>query len=160
MDKNKKVGIHQYCCDRGICRRDNYDKLILAYIDYYHKRALKCKWAFLIISLAKIILIGMLPVFQMTEVLGNFPWIITVLSSGTLIIESILELWRLKEKWILYRNTCNRLMAVQRQYAETIEDKDSDLEKYISAIEYIINEEGNKWLETFRDKRTKNYTRE
>lgn len=158
MSKDEKEGIQQYCCDREKCRRENYDKLALSYIDYYHKRATISKWSFLLFNLAKIILIGMLPVFQMTCIVDAYPWIITALASGALIMESIIELWRLKEKWILYRSTCSRLMAVQRQYAGKTQDDDPDLEKYVADIELIISEEGSKWLETFQDKTVKKDT--
>ncbi|MEY8483887.1 DUF4231 domain-containing protein [Lachnospiraceae bacterium 48-21] len=153
MDNGGKGEMRYYCCNGGGCDTKDYEEVVLAYIEYYHVRARRCKCGFYIFSVIKIVLIGMLPVLQAAGIVNSIPWIIAIFSSGILITESILELWRLKEKWILYRSTCNRLMTVQRQYVGKRENSGKEMEEYIAAVEAIISGEGDKWIEVSKDKK-------
>lgn len=153
MGKHEKGEMWQYCCDGGKYEMKDYEQTVLAYIEYYHVRAKRCKFGFYIFSLVKIILIGMLPVLQAAGVVDNISWIIAAFSSGILITESVMELWRLKEKWILYRSTCNHLMTIQRQYAGKFGNSREEMEAYIEAVETIISGEGNKWIEVSKDRK-------
>ncbi len=150
-----KGAMLRYCCNGERGATKDYEEAVLAYIEYYHVRALRCKCGFYIFNVIKIILIGMLPVLQAAGVVNSIPWIIAAFSSGILITESILELWRFKEKWILYRSTCNRLMTVQRQYAGKWGNSGKEMEEYIAEVEAIISGEGNKWIEVSKDKKHK-----
>ena len=153
MDNGGKGEMRYYCCNGGGCDTKDYEEVVLAYIEYYHVRARRCKCGFYIFSVIKIVLIGMLPVLQAAGIVNSIPWIIAIFSSGILITESILELWRLKEKWILYRSTCNRLMTVQRQDVGKRENSGKEMEEYIAAVEAIISGEGDKWIEVSKDKK-------
>lgn len=152
MGNGGKGEIRYYCCNCGGYETKDYEEVVLAYIEYYHARARRCKCGFYVFSVIKIVLIGMLPVLQVAGIVNSIPWIIAIFSSGILITESVLELWRFKEKWILYRSTCNRLMTVQRQYVGKRENSGKGMEEYIVAVEAIIGGEGDKWIEVSKDK--------
>lgn len=143
----------RYCSNGERGEAKDYEDAVLAYIEYYHVRARRCKCGFYIFSVIKTILIGMLPVLQAAGIVNSIPWIIAAFSSGILITESILGLWRLKEKWILYRSACNRLMTVQRRYVGKRGNSGKEMKEYIEAVEAIISGEGDKWIEVSRDKK-------
>ena len=70
----------------------------------------------------------------------------------------MLALFRLQEKWILYRNTDNVLLSEVRQYISG-EGKYSGLEERFSAfvknVESIIGEEARKWNDTVVEREKK-----
>ena len=146
----EKDKIQKYCYGGEENGRD-YDQIVLTYIEYYHLKAQRYKRGFYMFSLIKIIMIGILPVLQIAGISTSVPWVITAFSSGIIVVESITELWRLREKWILYRNTCNRLMTVQRQYMRSRGKGNKRMRKYIEAVEAVINEEGNGWSKISKD---------
>lgn len=85
-------------------------------------------------------------------IVEKMPWLVAVFSLGILFIESVLEVWRLKDKWILYRSTCNNLMSIQRQYAGIGKKKlDARTIDYINVVEAVINGESGQWIELSRD---------
>lgn len=146
--------IEKYICKNVSGTQTEYDKVVAAYIIYYNSRSMRCKWSFYVISLMKLILLGMIPVLQTMGAAISFPWLVTSFSSGIIFLEAVQELFRLKEKWILYRNTCNSLLSVQRQYTGASQVKfDSKTIEYIAAIEEIIGEEARQWLEMSRERK-------
>lgn len=147
--------IEQFLCEsKG--EKTEYDRIVSIYIKYYHMRAKKCKMLFYTGSVIKLGLLGVIPVFQVTGTFTKSPGLLTVLSSGAVFVEGCMVLFRLQEKWILYRNTCNRLLSVQRQYNGTRDrEPDSQMLEYIAAVEEIIGDEARQWMEMVRDKKQK-----
>ena len=146
--------MNQYCCgtrDRNIIE---YDHTVFAYIQYYHIRARRCKNWYYMFSFAKVILVGMIPVLQAMSMIEKYPWVLAAFSSGILVLESAVELFKLKEKWRLYRNTCNQLMTVQRKYASGCwENINKEAKEYIEDVEAIINGEAGMWMEISKGKK-------
>lgn len=147
-----KGKMQRYCYGGDSGERD-YDQVVSEYIEYYHTKARRCKFGFHVFSLIKIMLIGIMPVLQAAGIVEDVPWTIAALSSGILVVESVIELWRLKEKWILYRSTCNRLMTLQRQHKGRSGKPDKEMEEYIAMVEAVINSEGDSWIELSKDKK-------
>ena len=61
-----------------------------------------------------------LHLFQSLQVIGildQYAWTVTGLSPIVLFVESFMEMTRFREKWLMYRNTCNQLLSIQRQDA-------------------------------------------
>lgn len=148
--KIKDIDLYYYNADKMDIKE--YDRIVSDYIKYYHFRADRCKRGFYFCTVLKLMLIAILPIIQAAELLETLPWCIAAFSSGIFLIESILELWRFREKWILYRSTCNSLISVQRQFmgkgAEGVNEK---RQEYIDIVEGIIGEEGNAWGKMVRE---------
>lgn len=148
MFKRKNCAMEPYYCNSRDRDIKEYDKVVSSYITYYHVRASRCKYTFYIFSLIKLVLLACLPIFQAAKLLEEMPWFIQIFSSIIFIIESALEILRLKEKWILYRSTCNNLMSIQRQYAGIGKRNwDERTLDYINAVEEVINGEARQWVE-------------
>ena len=70
--------------------------------------------------------------------------------------ESVIELFRMKEKWILYRKVGNDLMREGRQYAMKAGGyQDGDEEKnfriFVANAENIISEESSSWKQMIQN---------
>lgn len=153
-DKIKDIDLYYYNADRMDIKE--YDRIVSAYIRYYHLRANRCKFGFYLWTILKLVLVAVLPVIQAVKLLDEFPWFVTAFSSGIFLIESILELWRFREKWILYRSTCNSLISVQRQFmGKNVEGTNERRREYIEIVEGIIGEEGKTWGEMTKDAKIK-----
>lgn len=153
----------QYCCDDKDWNTIEYNKAVSAYIKYYHIRAKRCKYAYYVLSLIKIMLVGTLPVLQAVGIIDTCSWLVAAFSSGILILESTMELFKLRDKWRLYRNTCNQLMTVQRKYTGervSIFEAKTKAKEYIATAEAIINGEAGMWLEISKDTKENKESRE
>ena len=80
----------------------SYEEIVQAYIEYYHKRASRCKWFYYSLNILKIGLVVSIPVLQSIDLTKNCAWILALVSALILFVESILELTRVLEKWTLY----------------------------------------------------------
>lgn len=124
----------------------SYEETVQSYIDYYHKRATRCKWFYYILNTFKIGLVVSIPVLQSIDMTKNCAWIVALVSALILFVESILELTRLLEKWTLSRDTCNRLLSIQRRYKFHSSQEVTDEEtRYMEAVEEIVGDEARKW---------------
>lgn len=144
------IGLYYYnTCENSI---EEYDRVVKSYIKYYHLRARRCKRGFYFWSVLKLILLAIMPVLQAAGVLVSITYLVAAISSGILLIESILELWRFREKWVLYRSTCNQLMSIQRFFMESrANDVDKKRLEYVEAVEAIIGDEARSWREISKD---------
>lgn len=154
--KAKKIG--SYCYSLDNYTEEEYDEIVLKYIKYYHTRARNCKWAYYIGTTLKFIILACIPVVQATKLSRICPVVIIVLSSFVMLSESLLGMTRVHEKWILYRDMCNRLMSLQRKYhACRLTDRvDENRFSYIDAVEGLICEEARKWVERATEKQKEN----
>lgn len=134
------------------CETDYMNSLI-NYIEYYNYRSRNCKYFFYTLMIIKIVSFGVIPIMELAQLNGSSAIRISIVSFIGLLCETVQETFRLKEKWILYRNTGNRLMSEQRQYAVK-KGKYSDLEDtfqhFVENIENIIDDEARKWDETVK----------
>lgn len=154
-EKLKDIELYYYLDKTNI---EDYDQIVSSYIKYYHFRARKCKNSFYFWSMLKLLMVAVLPVIQSAGLLENLPWVVVAFSSGIFLIESILELWRFREKWILYRSTCNSLLSVQRCFMSSQEDGINEKRlEYIKIVESIIGEEARTWNDIAKnEKKEKN----
>lgn len=140
--------ILKFCCSDYEHDYD-YDKVVQQYIVYYHRRAVRCKWEYYILNTIKFIIIAGLPVFQVVGIADKFKWSVTAASSAILLLESFTGMVHFKDKWILYRNTCNQLMSIQRKHYFYEEDKIDDcILQYMQEVESVIGEEAKIWYDT------------
>lgn len=125
------------------------------YITYYHIRAKRCKICFYVCNIIKCSALAIIPVIQVCGGMEKYSWFGTVSASICLLVETILKLFRMEEKWILYRTTANALMSEKRKYMVSDGFKKNPreyFEEFVTNIEAIIDGEGHKWIATFQEK--------
>lgn len=127
-----------------------YLKIVKNYIRYYYKYAERYKWWYLCLSIIKFLILAMIPVSQTIDALTSFPWITASASSLCILLESVTELFRMKEKWILYRKAGNDLLREEREYVTgtngySNKSEKEKFEKFVENAENIISEEASKW---------------
>lgn len=130
--------------------RGEYLKIVQHYIEYYYTRADHYKRWYLWLSVIKIFVLAAIPVGQTIPQITGRPWLVAGASSLCILLESITELFTMKDKWILYREVGNNLMREQRQYVtRTGKYADGDaqarLNLFVPAIESIIESESSDW---------------
>lgn len=142
---------------------DTYEKeylrVIENYIGYYYKYAERYKWLYLILSSFKVVILAAIPVTQTITQLKGYPWIVSGASAACILLESALELFQVKDKWILYRRTGNELMREEREYITksgkyAIEDENKLTCRFVENAEHIISSEASKWNQILLAKKT------
>lgn len=82
---------------------------------------------------------------QAIGMLDQYAWTVTGLSAIVLFVEPFMEMTRFREKWLMYRNTCNQLLSIQRQNAmHTYRKEDEKYEarlQYVQAVEELVGDE-------------------
>lgn len=131
-------------------KEELYMEVVHNYIEYYHRRARKYKTWYLGLSVVKIFVLAAIPVAQAVPQLTGIPWIAAGASSVCLVLESVIGLFHMKDRWSLYRRTENVLMSEERQYAAAAgayrQDADgSAFPAFVDRVESMINSEGSEW---------------
>lgn len=148
-EKIKDITLYYAVTDKITIK--DYDKIVSNYIQYYNFRARRCKAGFYCLTVIKLLIISFIPIFDAMEIFDKIHWGITAFSSGIFFVESILEMCRVREKWILYRDTFNKLISVQRYFmGSTIKEIDENRLNYIGLVEDIIGEEAKNWYEIIK----------
>ncbi|MDE5939988.1 MAG: DUF4231 domain-containing protein [Lachnospiraceae bacterium] len=135
---------------------DEYFRVVRNYVQYYYKRATLYKIWYLGLSVTKLLILAMIPISQTFAQLSDLPWIATGASSLCILLESVIELFRMKEKWVLYRKVGNDLMREERQYVLKAGGyQDGDEEKnfriFVTNAENIIGEESSTWKQMIQN---------
>ena len=142
--------ISLYYLKEGACDEKDYLKIVSNYITYYHLRAKKCKYLFYILNTLKIIVLLILPILQSIEYIASIPAISVAASSSCIFIETILQFWKTKDKWVQYRNVNSMLMSEQRKYMTKTEGyckEEEAFDIFVENIEKLIDDEARKWCE-------------
>lgn len=154
MKSCKKADETQKFCilDRNNSREE-LPGIVLAYIDYYHNRANLYKYAYRGLSILKYLALAVIPVIQASPAADKFSWTVAIFSSLCILLDSVINLFQMKEKWILYRNTNCKLMSEQRQYQLRMGgyyglDSEKMMQLFVSRIEEIVGGESKEWRET------------
>lgn len=154
--KKRKRGIKKYYLE---AYGADYNEIVEAYIIYYHTRAASDKWLYYITNTVKLLTIAAIPILQTVGIPDKYAWSITVASAITLFMESFMEMARFKEKWTMYRNTCNQLMRIQRQgpfsRESPIQVKKEQMEQYKERIESVVGDEARQWYIAHKEKENK-----
>lgn len=130
--------------------------MVTSYIEYYHMRARGCKAAFYTTNIMKFLLLGLIPVLQVAKLFEGSSWVLTAITSGIVFIESIQELFRMKDKWVLYRDSCNKLLSLQRRFlGGGGTQSEEERKQYISDVERLIGEEAGLWLGMAKEEKKK-----
>lgn len=139
-------------------REQEYDDTVKNYIRYYHIRSRWCKNNFYFLSVVKIVALALIPVLQAMDKLQDHGWLVVALSGGGLLVDSLISLFHLKEKWQLYRKTCTIVSAEQRKFAagcEPYHEAETAFGRYVKNVEEIISDESRKWSDTVSGNQTK-----
>lgn len=152
--KNDKSDNNSIYC---ILNHDNWEeecmRIVLAYVNYYNSRAKMYKYAYRILSVTKYIALAVIPIVQVIPSINKVPWIAVAASSLCILLDSIINLFGMKEKWILYRNSHSKLMSEQRQYASRCGKyygftDDARFSLFVKNLEEIYMGESAEWNET------------
>lgn len=130
--------------------RAEYLKVVQNYIQYYYTRAGHYKSWYLALSVIKIFMLALIPISQTIPQIVGWTWLVAGASSLCILLESVTELFAMKEKWILYRKVGNELMSELRRYVtRTGRYADGDagtrFDLFVPAIERIIESESSDW---------------
>lgn len=136
-----------------------YFRVVRNYAQYYYRRAGVYKIWYLGLSVIKLLILAMIPVSQTFTQLSDLPWIAAGASSLCILLESVTELFRMKEKWVLYRKVGNDLMREGRQYAMKSggyqdEDEEKNFRIFVANVENIIDEESSSWKQMIQTIKT------
>lgn len=139
--------------------KEEYFRVVHNYVQYYYERARVYKIWYLGLSVTKLLILAMIPVSQTFAQLSDLPWIAAGASSLCIFLESIMELFRMKEKWVLYRRAGNDLMREGRQYlmkAGVYQDEDEEkiFRIFVANAENIISEESASWKQMIQNVKT------
>lgn len=91
------------------------------------------------------------PGLQLIPSVIERPWITAFVSAIGLVAETMLALFKSKEKWQLYRDANNMLIAEQRKYYCDVDEysgEDNSIKKwkcYVQNVESIVDGEARKW---------------
>lgn len=140
----------------GKLNKEDYFRVVRNYVRYYYGRASVYKIWYLGLSVTKLLLLAVIPVSQTFTHLSNLPWIAAGASSLCILLESVMELFRMKEKWVLYRKVGNDLMCEERQYVMKAggyqeEDEEKNFRTFVVRIEGIICEEASSWKQMIQN---------
>lgn len=153
MCKKNKKSLSRFYFQKDDDVEKDYLAIVGKYIEYYHFRAKKCKREYYGFSIVKYVALAAIPVIQSFGGIKKYPWLAAIFSSLSLLIESILKLWKTEEKWILYRSTSNTLMSEQRQYVvkrgKQLENED-EFGEFVKRVESVVDDEARKWIESFQ----------
>lgn len=139
--------------------KEEYFRVVHNYVQYYYERARLYKIWYLGLSVTKLLLLAMIPVSQTFMQLSDLPWIAAGASSLCIFLESVMELFRMKEKWVLYRKVGNDLMSEERQYVMKAggyqdEDEERNFRIFVAKTENIIYEESSSWKQMIENTKT------
>lgn len=164
MSKKRYQSVGLYFMDKqptGEMNESKYLTIVHNYIQYYYERADKYKIWYLALSVAKFLVLAAIPVSQTLTQFVSLPWLAAGGSSLCILLESVTELFRMKDKWILYRRVGNDLMSEERQYVMRVgvyqeEDEDRNFRLFVTNVENIIGKEASSWSqlsETAKDEK-------
>ena len=144
--------IRKFCILDSSRKTEELTRVALSYIDYYHIKSKLYKYAYRGFSVTKYLALAAIPVIQVTPSARNYPWTVAILSSVSIMLDSIINLFQMKEKWIIYRKTDCKLLSEQRlfmlQAGEYFGlDKEESQQKFMGKFEEIVGCESQEWGE-------------
>lgn len=139
----------------GKCTEEEYMGVVDNFIEYYGYRARKCKIQYYTLNIIRLLALALVPVLEVLNESISFQWAVVLASAIALLMEGIISLWKVRKKWVLYRDTYNRLLREQRKYVVKRNERNrmpyetsEDFNKFFDLVESIIQSEGDKWKET------------
>lgn len=150
--------IGKYYTIKSDKKEEDYLKITSNYIEYYNYRAWTCKWFFYGLSCIKIFALAGVAFAKAFDVNADISLLAVCSTTLCLLIEGMLALFRLQEKWILYRNTDNVLQSEVREYISATgkyEKSDERFALFVKNVEGIIGDEARKWNDTVMERERK-----
>lgn len=143
----------------GYVNKAEYLKIVHNYIKYYYRYAEIYRWWFLGLSSIKLLVLAAIPVIQVFNLSKEIKWIAAGGSSLCILLEALIQLYNMKDKWILYRKTGNDLMCEERWYITgtgkyTTKSEDESFGLFVESIEIIIGVETSEWHQMIKTIKT------
>lgn len=144
-------------------KREKYLNVVHNYIRYYYARAGHYKAWYLGLSVAKFVVLAVIPVSQTLPRVIELPWIAAGASSLCILLESLIELFGMKDRWRLYRKVGNDLMREERQYvtgtgAYVGKNEEESFGIFVPNIENMIEKESSDWNRMVQEVKTEGTT--
>ncbi|MCM1183315.1 MAG: DUF4231 domain-containing protein [Roseburia sp.] len=144
-------------------KREEYLEVVHNYIRYYYARAGHYKTWYLCLSVIKVVVLAIIPVSQTLPQVIALPWLVAGASSLCILLESLMELFGMKDRWILYRRVGNDLMREERQYVTKTggyagRDDEENFRIFVPNIENIIGNEASDWSRMVQADKTEGKT--
>lgn len=140
----------KYIVQRQAYTDNGYESCVENYMDYYDKRGKKYKRLYYFFNVIKLFATTSIPVIEIIFGDKNAGWVVVLASGIAIFSESIIEKFKMKERYLSYRSTCDRLGSEQRMYMTKCGcykgEKDL-LGKYVERVEIIIELENGTWKE-------------
>ena len=127
---------------------NGYESCIENYMDYYDRRGKKYKRLYNFFNVIKILAVTSIPIIEIT--FENIGWVVVLVSGISIFSESVIERFKMKERYLSYRSTCDRLGSEQRMYMTRCgcyKEEKNPLDKYVERVEMIIELENGTWKE-------------
>lgn len=146
----KERNIEKYIVAKNVRSDEGYEKCIEDYIDYYDRRGKKYKHRYYFWTIVKLIAITIVPVLEITVANNNGAnWAVLLASVIAIFSDSFLEKIKAFEKYLSYRNMCDKLCSEQRMYKTRCgyyQDIQNPLQQYVKRVEMLIGTEGEIWI--------------
>lgn len=141
----------------ALVNREEYLRTVYNYIEYYHNRAAHYKGWYLTLNVIKLIFLALIPVSEIVVQNLDLPWLAAGASSLCILLESIMGLFHMKDKWTQYRRTENDLMSEERQYVTLsgryhVEENSKRFNMFVENVENIISNEAVMWSRMIAEK--------
>lgn len=162
MEKKTKLrNIDKYIVSSNIGSDKEYEACIEDYMDYYDKRSKRYKGIYYVGAIIKLMAVTSIPILEVA--FGKNEGVnIAVLTVSAIAVfcETILSKIKAYDKYLSYRNTCNKLSQEQRLYktnSGSYKKAKHPLNHYVKRVEKIIENEGEIW-EQYMKKQDKQKT--
>lgn len=125
-----------------------YEKCIKEYMNYYDTRSKWYKKIYYTGTIIKLIAVASVPIMELAvQSGGEVNWQVVGAGAIALFCESLLDKIKAKEKYLSYRNVCEKLSSEQRMYkskCDRYSGKHAN-SKYVKRVEGIIAAENKDW---------------
>lgn len=155
--KKKEMNMNKYIMEKE-SEFAQYIECIKSYIDYYDRRSRFYKGLYYVLNIVKLASVACVPVLEIVCSDMTLNWVVVAASSLAILCESTVGIFKAKEKWIEYRNTCDKLAQEQRIFMMKSESYDEMKEQqecekaFVKHIEAIIGKENGSWKEYMKKK--------
>lgn len=138
------------------------EQRVLGQMIWYDKKSTHYQKQFKVLTVCSIALSASIPVIVLLQSSNNQFWriIISITSAIVTVITGALSLYKSKELWLEYRNSCETLKSLLHKYFTNTDifssqENSKKDELFISNCEYIMTHEIENWIGVYNKKEHK-----
>lgn len=163
MGNKKTQYSERYIVQRHGYADNGYESCIENYMDYYDRRGKKYKRLYYLFNVIKLFAATSIPIIEIIFGDNGVGWVVVLASGIAIFSESVIEKFKMKERYLSYRSTCDKLGSEQRMYMTRCgcyKGEKDPLGKYVERVELIIELENGMWKEYMRKQEDESAGRE